>query len=152
MDMYEWPNKPGKLPKLGVPFAEAEASCKADGKRLCAEDEWEKACRGPQDLRFPYGANFDPDACNTQDKGNAPRRVTVVGAFGRCKSGYGVFDLSGNVAEWTASAFEAASAEKAVKGGSATRPSFDDRCSSRRRVDPSKRDINVGFRCCVEPK
>lgn len=152
IDMYEWPNEPGKLPKLGVPFAEAEASCRGAGKRLCSEDEWEKACKGPQDLRFPYGAAFDPDACNTQDRANAPRKVTVSGAWSRCRSGYGLFDLSGNLAEWTASAFEPGTPEKAVKGGSAARPSFDDRCSSRRRVDPARRDVNVGFRCCADAK
>jgi formylglycine-generating enzyme required for sulfatase activity len=67
-------------------------------------------------------------------------------------SGYGVFDLSGNVGEWTSSAFEAATADKVVRGGSATRPAHDDRCASRRRVVPDKRDINVGFRCCSAPK
>ncbi|MBS2024246.1 MAG: SUMF1/EgtB/PvdO family nonheme iron enzyme [Deltaproteobacteria bacterium] len=152
MDLYEWPNQPGKLPKVGAAFSEAEASCKRDGKRLCSEDEWEKACKGPSDLRFPYGGGFDADACNTQDRANTPRRVTVVGAFTRCKSGYGLFDLSGNAAEWTTSAFEGGTGDKAVKGGSATRPSFDDRCSSRRRLDPGKHDVNVGFRCCADPK
>ncbi len=152
IDLFEYPNKPGQLPKLAAAFSEAEASCKREGKRLCSEDEWEKSCRGPQNLRFPYGPNFDADLCNTQDKNTNPRKVTVVGIFGGCKSGYGVFDLSGNAAEWTASSFEGGGADKAVKGGSATRPGFDDRCSSRRRVAPGAHDVNVGFRCCTEAK
>jgi serine/threonine protein kinase len=152
IDLFEYPNKPGQLPKLAAAFSEADASCKREGKRLCSEDEWEKSCRGPQNLRFPYGPNFDADLCNTQDKNTNPRKVTVVGIFGGCKSGYGVFDLSGNAAEWTASSFEGGGADKAVKGGSATRPGFDDRCSSRRRVAPGAHDVNVGFRCCSEAK
>ena len=152
IDSFEYPNKPGQLPKIAAAFSEAEASCKKDGKRLCTEDEWEKTCRGPQNLRFPYGPNFDPDACNTQDKGTNPRKITVVGIFGTCRSGYGVFDLSGNAAEWTASPFEGGAPERAVKGGSASRPGFDDRCSSRRRLAPGAHDVNVGFRCCAETK
>ena len=150
VDVFEYPNKPGQLPKIAAAFGEADAACQREGKRLCTEDEWEKSCRGPQNLRFPYGPNFDPDACNTQDKATNPRKITVVGIYGSCKSGYGVFDLSGNAAEWTTSAFEAGAAEKAVKGGSATRPGFDDRCSSRRRLAAGAHDVNVGFRCCAD--
>ena len=152
IDLFEYPNKPGQLPKIAAAFSEADASCKKDGKRLCTEDEWEKTCRGPKNLRFPYGDNFDPDACNTQDKQTNPRKITVVGIFGTCKSGYGVFDLSGNAAEWTTSPFEAGAADRAVKGGSASRPGFDDRCSSRRRLAAGSHDVNVGFRCCADGK
>ena len=152
MDAYEWPNQPGKLPRMGAAFGEADAGCRSEGKRLCSEDEWEKACKGPRNLRFPYGQDFDADACNTQDKTDSPRAVAGTGSFNRCKSGYGVYDLSGNVAEWTASAFEQGAAEKVVKGGSAARPSFDDRCASRRKLATGQHDIKVGFRCCAEAR
>jgi serine/threonine protein kinase/formylglycine-generating enzyme required for sulfatase activity len=152
IDSYEWPNAAGRAPKIAAGFSEADSSCKKAGKRLCSEDEWEKACKGPSDLRFPYGSTFDPDSCNTQDKDGNPRKLAASGAYPNCHSGYGVYDLSGNAAEWTASPFEGAGGDRAVKGGNATRPSFDDRCSSRRRLATSAHDLNVGFRCCAELK
>jgi formylglycine-generating enzyme required for sulfatase activity len=152
IDDYEFPNQPGKLPKVAAGYTEAEAQCKNAGKRLCSEDEWEKACKGPTGLRFPYGKDFDADACNTQDKKDAARQTTVAGAFTRCKSGYGVWDLSGNAAEWTSSAFEPGGGEKAVKGGHAARPGFDDRCASRRKLAPAAHDVRVGFRCCADAR
>jgi serine/threonine protein kinase/formylglycine-generating enzyme required for sulfatase activity len=152
IDLYEFPNQPGKLPKVAAGFQEAESLCKNSGKRLCSEDEWEKACKGPQQLRFPYGQSFDADACNTQDKSDNPRQTTVAGAFTRCRSGYGLWDMSGNAAEWTASPFDAAGPEKAVKGGHAARPSFDDRCASRRKLAPGVHDVKVGFRCCADAR
>ena len=152
IDQYEFPNQPGKLPKVAATWTEAEAQCRNAGKRLCSEDEWEAACRGPQNLRFPYGTRYDADACNTTDAKDNPRQTTVAGAFSRCKSGYGVWDLSGNAAEWTASAFDGAGADKTVKGGHSARPGFDDRCASRRKLAPSQHSINVGFRCCADAR
>jgi formylglycine-generating enzyme required for sulfatase activity len=150
IDQYEFPNQPGVLPKVAAPFTEAEALCKNAGKRLCSEDEWEAACRGPQNLRFPYGTRYDADACNTSDAKDNPRKTSVAGAFTRCKSGYGVFDLSGNAAEWTASSFDSGGFDKTVKGGHAARPGFDDRCASRRKLNPGARAVSVGFRCCAD--
>ena len=147
IDRFEFPNTPGRLPKVASAFGEAEQSCSSAGKRLCSEEEWEKACKGPQALRFPYGQAFDADACNTQDQSENPRGLSLVGIFGRCKSGYGVFDMSGNAAEWTSSPFESGAA-KTVKGGHSGRPGFDDRCASRRKLSPGQHDIKVGFRCC----
>jgi formylglycine-generating enzyme required for sulfatase activity len=151
IDQFEFPNTPGKLPKVAAAFAEADATCKNAGKRLCTEDEWEKACKGPAVQRFPYGASFDPNACNTQDARDNPRQMAVVGSFGKCRSGYGVWDMSGNAAEWTATAFDAGP-EKAVKGGHSARPGFDDRCASRRKLQPGQHDIKVGFRCCADAR
>ena len=150
IDQYEFPNQPGKLPKVAAPFADADALCRNSGKRLCSEDEWEAACRGPQNLRFPYGTRYDPDACNTTDAKDNPRQTGVSGAFSKCRSGYNVFDLSGNAAEWTASAFDGQGGDKAVKGGHAARPSFDDRCASRRKMAVGARSVSVGFRCCAD--
>lgn len=152
IDQYEFPNQPGKLPKVAAPFAEADSLCKNAGKRLCSEEEWEAACRGPQNLRFPYGTRFDPEACNTTDAKDNPRKTSVAGAFTRCKSGYNVWDLSGNAAEWTASPFDGTGPDKTVKGGHAARPGFDDRCASRRKLAPGARAISVGFRCCADAR
>ena len=149
IDQFEFPNTAGKLPKVAASWSDADASCRNAGKRLCSEEEWEKACKGPQAARFPYGHDFDANACNTQDEKDNPRQVSAVGAFAKCRSGYGVWDMSGNAAEWTASSFDSGP-EKAVKGGHAARPGFDDRCASRRKLAPGQHDAKVGFRCCAD--
>ena len=55
IDMYEYPNQRGTLPKVDVTWGEAESLCAEQGKRLCTEQEWQKACTGPQNFAYSYG-------------------------------------------------------------------------------------------------
>ena len=151
IDIYEFPNQAGTKPKAGVTWAEAKALCESKGRRLCTEPEWEKACKGPRNARFPYGDGFDASACNTQDAAHLDRPVAEAGQFARCKSGYGVMDLSGNVAEWTASSY-AKNADMTQKGGAFDRPDYAARCSARRNGAPTSKSPQVGFRCCVDAR
>ena len=66
IDIYEYPNQRGTLPKVDVTWGEAESLCAAQGKRLCTEQEWQKACTGPQNFAYSYGENFEPGRCNTR--------------------------------------------------------------------------------------
>jgi serine/threonine protein kinase/formylglycine-generating enzyme required for sulfatase activity len=152
IDLFEHPNRRGAMPTTQVTWADAERTCKEQGKRLCGEDEWEKACKGPGNLRFPYGEAFDPAACNTRDQKGANRMVAAAGNSERCRSGYGVLDLSGNVAEWTASRFLASAADRTKRGGAANRPDFDARCSARANEPPGSKGALLGFRCCTDPR
>ncbi|HSP81064.1 MAG TPA: bifunctional serine/threonine-protein kinase/formylglycine-generating enzyme family protein [Myxococcaceae bacterium] len=151
IDEYEYPNQAGKPPRVGVAWEEAKAACEALGKRLCREEEWEKACKGPGNARFPYGAAFDARACNTEDVEGKDRELAPAGAFERCRSGYGLVDLSGNVAEWTATRYEN-TLDMTQKGGAFDQPEYAARCSSRKRGDPRLGSLTVGFRCCAEVK
>ena len=99
IDIYEYPNQRGRRPRVGVTWKDAAAICNAAGKRLCSESEWERACKGPNNLRFPVGNSFDAKACNA---GGSGRKTASSGVFPRCRSAFGVVDLAGNVAEWTA--------------------------------------------------
>lgn len=143
IDLFEFPNKRGVAPTVNVAWADARRLCEGKGKRLCSEEEWEKACRGPGSARFPYGNGYDANACNTEDESETDRVVAPSGRFSRCRSGFGVADLSGNVAEWTA--------DKVLKGGSFAQPDFASRCSARK-VTGAGKAPEVGFRCCADSK
>jgi eukaryotic-like serine/threonine-protein kinase len=151
IDYFEFPNRGGGMPLANVNFAQAEASCKARTKRLCTEEEWERACKGPNSARFPYGAAFEADVCNTQDANGEARNVAASGAFAKCRSYYFVADMSGNVAEWTSSKFSGESADRTIKGGAADRPDYDTRCAARKIGHPGMRSDKLGFRCCADP-
>lgn len=152
IDTYEFPNRPRGRPTTGVSFAQAVSSCKARHKRLCTEPEWERACKGPSNARFPYGKDFDGDACNTEDAAGKARVATFGGAYARCVSGFGVFDMAGNVGEWVDAPFEGSDAVRAVKGGAADRPDFATRCAARVGKTVDTRDPMIGFRCCSDPQ
>jgi formylglycine-generating enzyme required for sulfatase activity len=120
IDRYEAPNVKGELPYALETAYDGEAWCTERGKRLCTQDEWVRACEGPKGRRYPYGDAYREDACN-DDKGwilvhwkalaKWPRdaaldeatklyQADMSGARAECVSAEGVYDLTGNVAEW----------------------------------------------------
>lgn len=141
IDIFEYPNKRGVMPKTNVSLQEAESLCQKIGKRLCTEEEWEKACKGPGNTRFPYGNTFVAGKCNTADAEGNKSGLQVSGSFPGCVSGYGLYDMSGNAAEITKSA---------VKGGSADKADYASRCAAR--VAKTTATPMTGFRCCADPK
>ncbi len=150
IDRYEHPNVKGVLPTTGVTSAEAARACEAVGKRLCSEREWERACKGLDGSRFPYGNAFQAGICNLAT-GDAPGRSMAIGAFPRCGALDGPFDLSGNVWEITASAWDDQPAARVIKGGSAKLPAWGGRCAYRDLLGPDQGTDDVGFRCCLTP-
>jgi formylglycine-generating enzyme required for sulfatase activity len=106
-DEYTPPGE--ELPVVHQSWTTASAVCESLGKRLCMESEWQLACEGPDMHAYPYGDGFHRDvtACNI-DRANLGRPNsglrdlrTPSGSHPRCVSPYGVFDMSGNVEEWT---------------------------------------------------
>lgn len=140
IDLYEFPNQAGAAPRTLVAFAEAKQACEGVGKRLCSEEEWERACKGEKNSRFAYGDSKDARACHGQDKS-----PIASGSMASCKSSFGVFDLTGNVAEWTSSRYAPGAGGKAVKGAPGEALA---RCAGRRLVADSKKEPGLGFRCC----
>ncbi len=124
IDIFEFPNKACELPMVWGSPAQAQAVCSQQGKRLCADKEWNLACggdpAGQARWTYAYGNDLDATACNTEkphefgpdgkqwrcNVHDAQTAWTTCstntepsGAFPRCRSRFGVFDQHGNVAE-----------------------------------------------------
>lgn len=149
IDRFEYPNKKGATPRRESSYADAKALCSKAGKRLCTEPEWERACKGDKASRYPYGNKFRQDACNVEAADGSDRDVLPSGKLGQCKSSFEVFDLSGNVAEWTDSTMEGTS-DRVLKGGSSTRSGGFSRCASRLPRPGETKLQEFGFRCCTD--
>ncbi len=91
-------------PIIGITWNDAGEYCKAQGKRLPTESEWEKAARGTDGRDFPWGNEFDVNKTNTYEAGF--KTSMPVGQFDDV-SPFGVHDTFGNVQEWTGTDYKA---------------------------------------------
>jgi len=145
VDRYEYPNKAEQPVQTGVSWAAADRACRKQGRRLCTENEWETACRGPQGRLFPYGNNYSQNICNTQSSAK-----TQAGWLPGCASASGALDMSGNAMEWTADRIAGNEGPYALRGGS-WKSAGQARCAARF-IPDSVDTAEIGFRCCVDYK
>jgi len=155
-------NQP-KQPVVGISWKEAQAFCHWKTKRLPTEAEWEKASRGKRPTKYPWG-NEAPDKTRLNFNSHVGK-TTPVGSYPTGKSDYGVFDLSGNVAEWVQDWHfpeyylfspkenppgPEKSHYKIIRGGNWLNNAEDVRLTYRNATVPKARSKTIGFRCAAK--
>ncbi|MBN1220722.1 MAG: SUMF1/EgtB/PvdO family nonheme iron enzyme [Anaerolineae bacterium] len=160
-------------PVVGVSWYEAVAYCgwlariTSRPYRLPGEAEWEKAAGGPDGRIWPWGNTWQPERCNTREKGSG--RTTPVGQYSpQGDSKYGLADMAGNVWEWCATRwlksypydvtenewtgdYLAGDASRMLRGGSWFDVPRFARVSYRNSYHPDDFGYDFGFRIIVAP-
>ena len=148
IDQYEYPNQKGEEPRYDPNFGEAKTSCQKVGKHLCTTEEWTLACEGEEKRRWPYGNLYDPRICH--DQGYTKKEGGMVqpsGSFLECKTPENVYDLNGNLWEWT---MDAENPEMGyLKGGGWNISAGLGQCRVSAPAQSNFHTGELGFRCCV---
>ena len=162
---YQDLNK-GHYPVTCLTWEEAGLYCQWIGGRLPTEAQWEKAARGTDYLKYPWGNEFDQARCNSQEselEGPVP-----VGSYSpEGDSPYGLQDMAGNVWEWTRDWYDIeyygrapsdnpsgpmGGERRSLRGGSWYANDCSVRTSYRYYDVPYGRSPGVGFRCVIQPR
>ena len=135
-----------RQPVVGVDWWDAYAYANFVGKRLPTNDEWEYACSNLGKTLYPWGDNYKPSFVNIDNKNMlVPKKVDEL------KKGtnkYGIYHLSGNVAEWTLNSPSKENPYALTRGGGC----YDDvgeiqgMCHVKKILNVSFRNNNTGFR------
>jgi formylglycine-generating enzyme required for sulfatase activity len=142
-----------KHPVVQVSWADATAYARWAGKRLPTEAEWERAAKGPNSYRYAYGNSFDAQKANS-----GTQKTSAVGSYPA--SEFGLFDMTGNVSEWTSSLYmpypysdsdgredPKAAGARTVRGGNHSSNAQSSRCLVRQKELPDHGSPLLGFRC-----
>jgi sulfatase modifying factor 1 len=169
--VYVASSKPGVLPQAYLSGAQAAAACAAASKRLCYPVEWRAACGGSEGYAFPYGPAHKAGSCHDTGKApmltfhastmkrgwgplelNDPRlnqldgTVAKTGAYPACVNDYGIYDMVGNLHEWTADpngTFQGGYWLDTEQHGTG--------CAYRTIAHQFEyHDYSIGFRCCAD--
>jgi len=166
-------SRSGVLPQAYIGAEEGDAACRRSGKHLCTTQEWQDACMGSERPYriYPYGMKYEKGACNVERPlhpvirvfgenrtdslslndprlNQTPESVAKTGEFDHCVTPEGVFDLQGNLLEWTQGDKKALlmgghyiDAKKHGRGCRYVTAGHG----------PEYHDFTTGFRCCKPP-
>ena len=166
-------SRKGVKPQAYISRDQAEAACENAGKRLCTDEEWLTACKGKKPTQWPYGDERKDGACNdagvssfnhyygasgaepeksayTWANMNDPRlnqlqgSLAPTGKFKKCRNGFDVHDMVGNLHEWTAAR------SGTFRGGYYLDTHINgEGCEYKTTAHDAKyHDYSTGFRCC----
>lgn len=146
----DWPSETDSpygltyYPVVRVTWDDAVAFCGWEGKRLPSETEWEKAARGEDGRRYPWGNEFDRSKSNLGGFG-----TLRVGSYAEGASPYGVLDMVGMVWQWTSTPAGSgmASDDRILRGPPYSSRPQEGTITARQAFSRRSQSENIGIRC-----